>query len=175
MEKKLTAFFFRYMLKRHFRSMADMSRRLNINTDRMRRLFRTLDDAKGGTIALDKLLLYCAKNAIAVDSILRAFLNQDEIPIEGFHLSRTPASDSGTSFEDFDFMMAQNVNCHGTIMAKAVLRMAQAARAILSRSQKAILQELLTLRALLQRIIETAHRYLLSMCAQEEAAMPHGC
>lgn len=64
MEKRLTAFLFRDTLEKYFESKTQMALELGMNKRDFFRVFRNLDTAKGGTIAVEKLLWYCAKSGI---------------------------------------------------------------------------------------------------------------
>lgn len=72
MEKQITAHVLRYLLEHRFESKAEMARQLDIQQRTFEKVFENLDVAKGGTIALDKALSYCARCHVSLDSILES-------------------------------------------------------------------------------------------------------
>lgn len=78
MDKKLTAYILRYLLEHRFDSKSEMARQLGIDKHTMQRLFRNLDGAKAGTIALDKAILFCACHNISLDAIIQDFFKENE-------------------------------------------------------------------------------------------------
>lgn len=73
MEKQLTAHLLRTLLDDHFDNKSDMARKLGVEQRAMQNVLQRLDYAKGGTIVLDKALLYCAQNHISLDRIVDSF------------------------------------------------------------------------------------------------------
>lgn len=77
MDKKMTAYILRYLLKHRFHSKAEMARQFGIGQRAMQKVFENLDNAKAGTIVLDKAILYCACYDISLDAILKAFIKSN--------------------------------------------------------------------------------------------------
>lgn len=76
MDKRVTAYILRYLLENKFSSKADMARKLGIEYRSLLRVFAKLDNAKAGTIVLDKAILYCARYCISIDAILKEFITE---------------------------------------------------------------------------------------------------
>lgn len=74
MDKRVTAYILRHLLENQFSSKADMARQLGIEYRSLLRVFANLDNAKAGTIVLDKAILYCARYNISIDAILKEFI-----------------------------------------------------------------------------------------------------
>lgn len=74
-EKELVRFILQYLLDNHFESKSDMVRQLDIRHRTMQSVFEQLhnDKAKGSTIVLDRVLLFCAKRKISVDQLFREY------------------------------------------------------------------------------------------------------
>lgn len=70
MYKQLTSAILRYLLDNHFDSSADMARHFDMTERHMQRIVKEGADAKGGTIALDKAICYCAQRHISLDTIV---------------------------------------------------------------------------------------------------------
>ncbi len=79
MDKQITGHVMRRLLDTHFESKADMARQLGIQPRTIQRAFEHLDDAKAGTIVLDKAICYCAIHHISLDSILDSFESDAEM------------------------------------------------------------------------------------------------
>ncbi len=78
MEKELTSYLLHYLLENCFESKADMARRLDMNKRALQRVLNNAEQAKGGTIALDKALCYCARHRIPLDPVLTDFFAHKE-------------------------------------------------------------------------------------------------
>ena len=77
LDRKLTGYILRYLLEHQFSSKSEMARQLGLNLDATRRLLRSLDDTKAGTVALDKAILFCVCHDISLDAILHDFIEEN--------------------------------------------------------------------------------------------------
>lgn len=175
MEKQLTTFFFRYMLKTHFRNKSDMARKLGLDIRRVQRLFRTLDSAKGGTIVLDKLLYFCVSDGIPIDPIIHQFMECEGVKTEnntgGFS---TPSIIDLTCGEISSLMVPDTLSEQGIEMAKSVMRIVQAMDAVSPDQEDGLEEKLSTIRQVLHHITTTAYEYILKIYAKE-AVNPLDC
>ena len=75
MEKELVHFFLEYLLKNCFESKADMARQLDVNARTLQRALEVLenDKAKGGSIILDKALMFCAQRQFSLDELFQDY------------------------------------------------------------------------------------------------------
>lgn len=74
-ENELVEFILQYMLDHYFRNKSDMARRLELSTRTVQRAFERLrdDTAKGSSIVLNRLLLYCAYQQLSMDDLFAAY------------------------------------------------------------------------------------------------------
>lgn len=77
MDKKLTAYILRYLLEHKFHSKAEMAEQLGIDLRTLQKVFENLDNAKAGTITLDKSILYCASHDVSIDEIMEDFIRDN--------------------------------------------------------------------------------------------------
>lgn len=75
MYKQLTSAILHYLLNNHFDSGADMARHFDMTERHIQRIIKEGADAKGGTVALDKAICYCAQHHISLDSLMEEFMN----------------------------------------------------------------------------------------------------
>lgn len=75
MEKALIRFFLQYLLSHYFESKADMARQLDVNSRTIQRAFELLDcdQAKGGSIVVDKALWFCAQRQFSLDDMFHSY------------------------------------------------------------------------------------------------------
>lgn len=86
MYKQLTSAILHHLLDNHFDSSADMARHFDMTERHMQRIIKDGADAKGGTIALDKAICYCAQHHISLDGIMEEFMHsppEDALLMEG--------------------------------------------------------------------------------------------
>lgn len=68
-EKKFIAFLFRVLLDEHFKTKTAMAKALDLPLRTLRINFQKLDTAKGGSVAFERLVVYCLANEIDVAAI----------------------------------------------------------------------------------------------------------
>lgn len=68
-EKSFIAFMFRTLLTEEFGSKRSMSRELGIPLRTLQENFQCLDKAKGGTVAFERLILYCVQHHIDIRTL----------------------------------------------------------------------------------------------------------
>lgn len=162
MEKRLTAFLFREIYAQHFTTKTEMARALNMDLRGLKRVYQKLDTAKGGTIALDRLFLYCVKAGIDPGPILRAFAVK-----EGF-----------TNYPDICARVMRNItislpeetisalNEKGVELAKSIKTIVCALQSVELIGELMQEDEMRTVIELLQHIMETAYDYVLEIYKQ---------
>ena len=168
MEQELTAYLFRYMLREHFSSKSDMARKLRMGIRQMQNLFYRLDHAKGGTIALNKLLYYCVSNGIALDPIICKFMLEkgirDSLPV----LPGVEEPEINlTSGAILSLMVPDTLSEQGIQMAKSVMRIVQAMEAVSLDHEDSLEEKLGTIRRILDYITTTAYEYILKIYTEE--------
>lgn len=86
-ENELVQFILQYMLDHYFRSKADMARRLGLSCRTVQRAFERLQDdtAKGSSIVLNRVLLYCACQQLSLDCMFEDYIHAR--PSERVHIS----------------------------------------------------------------------------------------
>lgn len=74
-ENELIHYILQYMLENEFSSKADMARQLSIETRTVQRVFERLSDgtAKGSSIVLNRVLLFCAEKNLSMDKLFDRF------------------------------------------------------------------------------------------------------
>lgn len=74
-EKELIHYILQHMLNRHFKSKTNMAKALNVELRTIQKTFSQLErkSSKGGSIVLEKILVYCAQNGISVDELMAAY------------------------------------------------------------------------------------------------------
>lgn len=68
-EKDFISYLFRTLLAEEFGSKRAMARTLGIPLRTLQENFQHLDCAKGGTIAFERLILYCIEHEISVQNL----------------------------------------------------------------------------------------------------------
>ena len=68
-QKELIRYILQYMLSRYFMTKTRMAKALNVELRTIQKTFSQLEknSSKGGSIVLEKVLVYCAQNGISVD------------------------------------------------------------------------------------------------------------
>ncbi len=74
-DKNFVAFIFRTLLNEEFGNKRTMAQKLDIPLRTLQENFQHLETAKGGTIAFEKLMLYCAQNQIDIGSLYVRYRN----------------------------------------------------------------------------------------------------
>lgn len=74
-EKSFIAFLFRTLLAEEFGSKKVMAEKLDIPLRTLQENYQCLDSAKGGTIAFERLILYCVQNEIDICSLYKRFVS----------------------------------------------------------------------------------------------------
>lgn len=72
-KRDLTGYLLNYLLDNYFDSKADMARKLDMNKRILQRIINDPDPAKGGSIALEKALGYCAQHHVPLDPVLNEY------------------------------------------------------------------------------------------------------
>lgn len=67
------AYLFQTMLHEHFHTKAQMANALGVQLRTLQYNFKNFDNAKGGSVALQNLLLYCHENDFSVDEMYRHY------------------------------------------------------------------------------------------------------
>ena len=67
------AYLFQTMLHDHFHTKAQMANALGVQLRTLQYNFKNFDNAKGGSVALQNLLLYCYENDFSVDEMYRHY------------------------------------------------------------------------------------------------------
>ncbi len=67
------AYLFQTMLHEHFHTKAQMANALGVQLRTLQYNFKNFDNAKGGSVALQNLLLYCYENDFSVDEMYRHY------------------------------------------------------------------------------------------------------
>ena len=67
------AYLFQTMLHEHFHTKAQMANALGVQLRTLQYNFKKFDNAKGGIVALQNLLLYCYENDFSVDEMYRHY------------------------------------------------------------------------------------------------------
>ena len=67
------AYLFQTMLHEHFHTKALMANALGVQLRTLQYNFKNFDNAKGGSVALQNLLLYCYENDFSVDEMYRHY------------------------------------------------------------------------------------------------------
>ena len=67
------AYLFQTMLHEHFHTKAQMANALGVQLRTRQYNFKNFDNAKGGSVALQNLLLYCYENDFSVDEMYRHY------------------------------------------------------------------------------------------------------
>ena len=67
------AYLFQTMLHEHFHTKAQMANALGVQLRTLQYNFKNFDNAKGGSVALQKMLLYCYENDFSVDEMYRHY------------------------------------------------------------------------------------------------------
>lgn len=73
-EKSFIAFLFRTLLVEEFGTKKVMADKLDIPLRTLQENYQCLDSAKGGTIAFERLILYCVQNDIDICGLYRRFI-----------------------------------------------------------------------------------------------------
>lgn len=94
MNNRLAVYLLHYLLENFFITKSEMARQLGLSKRLLQKLLNGSEDTKGGTIALDKALCFCASRQIPLDPVLREFFkNKSEGVTTNFmdiHTSSTP-------------------------------------------------------------------------------------
>ena len=74
-EKEFIHYVLRHMLNQHFKTKTQMAKALNVELRTIQKTFSQLEknSSKGGSIVLEKILVYCAQNNISVDEVMAAY------------------------------------------------------------------------------------------------------
>ena len=75
-EKELIHYILQYMLNQRFKTKTNMARELNVELRTIQKTFSQLErnTSKGGSIVLEKILGYCAKNNISIDEVITMYI-----------------------------------------------------------------------------------------------------
>lgn len=73
-EKSFIAYLFRTLLVEEFGSKKMMAEKLDIPLRTLQENYQCLDSAKGGTIAFERLILYCVQNDIDICGLYKRFI-----------------------------------------------------------------------------------------------------
>lgn len=77
MDNRLTSFILQYLLENSFESKAEMARQFEMDERYIQKLLKNAKNAKGGTIALQKALVYCVQRHIPISNIIDAFVDEE--------------------------------------------------------------------------------------------------
>ena len=74
-QKELIRYILQYMLSRYFMTKTRMAKALNVELRTIQKTFSQLEknSSKGGSIVLEKVLVYCAQNGISVDEVMASY------------------------------------------------------------------------------------------------------
>lgn len=120
MDKDVTAYILRHLLKDQFESKADMARSLGVEYRSMLRVLAGLDISKAGTFILDKALLYCGMHAVSVDMILKEFIEKDDRLIKVLRTSGHQAA-----MRKLKIIMPANLTAQGEVIYKSLVDFVQ--------------------------------------------------
>lgn len=67
------AYLFQTMLHEHFHTKVQMANALGVQLRTLQYNFKNFDNAKGGSVALQKMLRYCYENDFSVDEMYRHY------------------------------------------------------------------------------------------------------
>lgn len=84
-QKELIRYILRQMLDEHFKTKTRMAKALNVELRTIQKTFSQLEKnaSKGGSIVLEKNLVYCARNGVSVDELIAAYkMKQQSIKAE---------------------------------------------------------------------------------------------
>lgn len=118
MEKQLTAHLLRTLLSRHFQSKSDMARKLGVGHRAMQKAFQHIDDAKAGTIILDKALFYCAQHRISLDGIVNGFIQN---PLEESGENMTGENQMPEAYNQLCVLLPDHLTSEGMEMFGSML------------------------------------------------------
>ena len=95
-ENELIHYILQYMLENEFASKADMARQLSIETRTVQRAFERLSDgtAKGSSIVLNRVLLFCAEKNLSMDKLFDKFClleGKDHVTTAAYEKNGRPA------------------------------------------------------------------------------------
>lgn len=74
-EKELIYHILQYMLNQHFKSKSNMAKELGLELRTIQKIFSQFakNESKGGSVVLEKILVYCSEKGISIDEIIKAF------------------------------------------------------------------------------------------------------
>lgn len=121
MDKQITGHVMRHLLETQFENKSDMARQLGIPVRTIQRVFENLDNAKVGTIALDKAICYCALHHISLDSILDRFDREGKSVISN--------EEKQQAYKHLVIQQPENLTAVGIEMYESMLRFLQTASA----------------------------------------------
>lgn len=90
-EKKFVAFLFRVMLEEYFGTKSQMARELDVQLRTLQIAFKKLDSAKGGSVAFERLILYCCKHNINILELYDRYIGKAALSHPPFVLREEPA------------------------------------------------------------------------------------
>ncbi|MEA5015037.1 MAG: hypothetical protein VB099_10795 [Candidatus Limiplasma sp.] len=170
MERQLTAYLFRYMMKNYFQNKSDMARQLGLQVRQLQRIFTRLDYAKGGTVALNKLLYFCVEHGIALDPIIHSFMIETGIKAAGAGASlKMDGNMSLTSKGISSLMVPNTLNEQGMEMARSVLRILQVIKEYENEEGEMCISQRQDILASLREVVNTIYSYVLKIYTKEAA------
>ena len=82
-QKELIRYILQYMLSRYFMTKTRMAKALNVELRTIQKTFSQLEknSSKGGSIVLEKVLVYCTQNGISVDEVMASYNESKEATV----------------------------------------------------------------------------------------------